>query len=257
MHGNGSISLQDAAEALKTGRGRGIKVAILDSGVEATNRRLSDLRLEDDVAIVDNGLRLQILPGEARDLFGHGTAVCEIIHRLAPEAALGSFRVLGEQLHSRTAIIQEAARLALERGYHILNCSFGCGRREHVLQYKAWIDEAYLKNRHIVSACNNSDFRQLEWPGHFPTVISVRAVSSPDAETLYREEGNLVEFAAAGEGIEVAWVNNSRKKVTGSSFAAPHATGLLARLLSELPALNTLEAKSVLQKLAQPLASSP
>jgi subtilisin len=64
--------------------------------------------------------------------------------------------------------------------------------------------------------------------------------------------GQLVEFAALGEDIEVAWTGGGRKKVTGSSFAAPHISGLLARLLSGCPTLTPLQAKSLLHTLAAP-----
>lgn len=60
--------------------------------------------------------------------------------------------------------------------WHILNCSFGCGRPDQVLAYKDWIDEAYLKGRHVVAACNNYDLSRREWPGHFPSVITVNFV---------------------------------------------------------------------------------
>jgi len=247
------LSLEQARHYLQHGTGRGIKVAVLDSGVEAANPALGGLNLADDLAVVDDGVQLGIVPGQGRDTFGHGTAIAGIIGRLAPEAAIGSFRVLGERLRSRTAIIREGVRQALDRGYHILNCSFGCGREDHVLQYKDWIDEAYIRNRHIVAACNNQDFTRREWPGHFPTVITVNFVLVDQPEALFYRPGHLVEFAARGQDIEVAWLAGSRKKVTGSSFAAPHVAGLLARLLSSCPDLPPLEAKALLQQLAAPL----
>jgi subtilisin family serine protease len=113
------------------------------------------------------------VPGEGRDLFGHGTAVAGIIRAAAPEAEIGSIRVLGESLSARTAIILEGARQAIERGYHILNCSLGCGVPEHVLKYKNWVDEAYLKGVHVVAACNNLDSARPEWPGFFTSVLTV------------------------------------------------------------------------------------
>jgi subtilisin family serine protease len=225
-------------------------VAVLDSGIELNHPALAGLTVADDVAVVDDGLHLRVVPGEGRDVYGHGTAVAGIIHQLAPEAALGSFRVLGPHLRSRTLIIREAARLALERGYHILNCSFGCGRDDHVLFYKEWIDEAYVGGRHVVAACNNQDFTKREWPGHFPTVITVNFRDGDSPEEFHHRRGHLVEFAARGQDLEVAWSGGAHKQVTGSSFAAPHVTGLLARLISGLPRLSSLEAKAVLQNLA-------
>src|SRR6185503_8299555 len=155
---------------------------------------------------------LKLVAGQGRDLFGHGTAIASIIHQIAPQCQIGSFRVLGEQLRSRTAIIREGVRQALERGYHLLNCSFGCGREDQVLQYKDWIDEAYLKGRHVVAACNNHDFMKREWPGHFSSVITVNFANVAQAETFYYRPGNLVEFAARGQDIEVAWLKGGTKK---------------------------------------------
>jgi len=244
------LPLEEARQHLRAGRGRGIKIAILDSGIEVGHPFLKGLRLAHDLVISDDGLKLQIEPGHGRDVFGHGTAIAGIIRALAPEAEIGSFQVLGSQLRSRTLIIREGVRQALERGYHILNCSFGCGREDHVLQYKDWIDEAYLRGRHIVAACNNLDFTKREWPGHFPTVITVNFADCAQPEAFFYKPGALVEFFARGIDIEVAWIGGAIKKVTGSSFAVPHLTALLARLLSGCPDLPTLQAKGLLQHLA-------
>ena len=243
-------SIEEAGGFLRQGQGRGIRVAVLDSGIELSHPALAGLTVADDIAVVDDGLHLRIVPGEGRDVYGHGTAVAGIIHQLAPEAALGSFRVLGQQLRSRTLIIREAARVALERGYHILNCSFGCGRDDHVLFYKEWIDEAYVQGRHIVAACNNQDFTKREWPGHFPTVITVNFRRCHSPEEFHHRGGHLVEFAARGQDLKVAWSGGAHKQVTGSSFAAPHMAGLLARMLSGLPGLSPLQAKALLHHLA-------
>jgi len=243
-------TLDEARQWLKAGRGRGIKVAVLDSGVEGHHPALNGLQLEDDLAVIDDGLHLRVVPGEGRDAYGHGTAVAGIIRQLAPEAKLGSFRVLGQQLRSRSLIIREAARVAIERGYHILNCSFGCSREDHALLYKDWIDEAYLRGRHIVAACNSQDFSKPEWPGHFPTVITVNLGRFELPEQFSFRSGQLVEFTARGEDVDVAWLSGSTKRVTGSSFAAPHLTGLVARLVSGMPHLSPLEAKALLQRLA-------
>src|SRR5260221_7651020 len=81
--------------------------------------------LADDLVVTDRGFQIASVPGEGKDAFGHGTAIAGILRGLAPRVQIGSFRVLGEELNSRSLVIQEGVRLALERGYHILNCSFG------------------------------------------------------------------------------------------------------------------------------------
>lgn len=253
------LSVDEAKSLLQRGSGRGIRIAILDSGVETSHPALANahLQLADDWVIYDDGLQLKVEPGHGSDVYGHGTAIAGILKQIAPEADIGSFRVLGTNLRSRTAVIREGVRQALDRGYQILNCSFGCTREDHVLPYKDWIDEAYLRGRHIVAACNNVDFTQREWPGHFPTVITVNFTRAKDPETLLYRRGNLVEFLAKGQDIEVAWRDGRWKKVTGSSFAAPHVAGLLARLLSGHPDLPPLQAKALLHQLAEDYDESP
>jgi len=251
---NGWPQLEGALAALHDGTGKDVKVAILDSGIETSHPLLQGLRMVDDVAIIEDGLGLATVPGEGRDVFGHGTAIASIIYELAPEAQIGSFRVLGSQLRSRSLIIREGVRQAIARGYHILNCSFGCSREDHILMYKDWVDQAYMRGRHIVAACNNRSFTTREWPGHFPTVITVNATESARPEAFFSRTGHLVEFAARGENVEVAWLGGTCKRVTGSSFAVPHLAAMLARLIAFFPSLSPLEAKAILLKMATPWA---
>ena len=121
-----------------------------------------------------------------------------------------------------------------------------------MLQYKQWIDEAYLKGCHVVAACNNLDFTKREWPGHFPTVLTVNFSHAAEPDDFSYRPGCLVEFAARGRNVVVPWLGGCLKKVTGSSFAAPHLAGLLARLLSVCPTLPPLQAKALLHQLAEP-----
>ena len=237
---------------MRRGRGKGVRIAVLDSGIEASHPVFGGRPLCDDIAIVEDGHKLKVVPGEGRDLFGHGTAVAGVIHEVAPEAEIASIRVLGESLSARTAIILEGARQAIERGYHILNCSLGCGVQEHVLKYKAWVDEAYLRGVHVVAACNNADYGRPEWPGFFTSVLTVNMARTARKSDFYYKTGHLVEFATCGVDVEVPWLGGAMKKVTGSSFAAPRITAMLACLLSEEPEIHPLVAKALLHRLAEP-----
>jgi subtilisin family serine protease len=245
------IQLHEAKKAIAEGTGRGIKVAVIDSGVETSHPMLNGLKLIDDIAIADDGVKLEIENGDG-DVFGHGTAVSAIIRELAPEAQIGSIRVLGRNNASRTAVIQLGAQEALERGYNILNCSFGCAVESQVLKYKLWVDEAYLRGVHVVAACNNEDFRMPEWPAFFSSVVAVNMARAESDSMFYYLRGTMVEFAAKGIDVMVPWLGGAEKKVTGSSFAAPRLSALLARLLSVYPDLSPIQAKSILHSIALP-----
>ena len=251
------ISPEEAQAAMRNGTGKGVKVAIIDSGVENGHTGLAGLHLVDDIAIVPQENSLQICPGGAWDIYGHGTAIAGIIHSLAPDAEIGSFRVLGPKLRSRTQVICEGVRQALDRGYQILSCSLGCeGSSKFLLGYKVWIDEAYLEGAHVVSACAQEGLTKREWPSHFSSVISVDMARTDRGDVLFYRPGSLVEFAARGEDVDLLWNNGNRVKASGSSYAAPVASAILARLISIYPRLSPLAAKELLRLTAEPWSQS-
>ena len=183
----------EALHALETGRGRGVRIAVLDSGIEWRHPDLDGLEPGDDVLVEDDGVLPIVKPGDGTDLFGHGTAVADIIRRTAPEASIGSFRVLGGRLSSRTPIISAGVAAAIERGYHVLNCSFGCrGDARFIMPYKDFVDRCYLRDIHLVAGCNNYDFTKVEWPGHFPTAITVNMARTDESEAFYYRPGLLL-----------------------------------------------------------------
>jgi subtilisin family serine protease len=256
------ITPEEARAAIDRGRGGGIKIAIVDSGIELSHPQLRHLRLVDDIAFVitGNGI-VERTAGTGIDKYGHGTAVAFVIHETAPEAQLGSFRVLDQNLDSKYVIIEEAVRLAIDRGYHVINCSFGSAADlTSIGHFKPWIDLSYRYGVHLVAACNNFDFRSPEWPGYFPTVIAVNKAKIEHEDFFFRWDvpphggfaQHLVEFAARGVDMDVPWNLGRMVRRTGSSFAAPYLAAVLARLLSQYPNLKPPVAKALLQEVALP-----
>jgi subtilisin family serine protease len=84
------IDIEDARRALAEGDGNGVRIAIIDSGIETNHPSLAHLDLAHDVRILDSGIQAEAKPGDGTDVFGHGTAVAYIINKLAPR--LGASR---------------------------------------------------------------------------------------------------------------------------------------------------------------------
>jgi subtilisin len=250
------ISLEEARSAIASATGKGVRIAILDSGIEASNPGLNGLRLVDDLAFISDGNTVHLEPGAGKDINGHGTGIAGIIQALAPDAKIGSFRVLRMGLFDLTSkrdIIQRAAFEAIDRRYQILNCSFGCrGEKEFIMEFKDWVDEAYVKGVHVTSACSNRDFMEREWPAYFPTVVTVDKMNIDQVDRFFYRPGNLVEFVAKGQYSDLLCLDGKKKDGFGTSFAAPVATALLARLISAHPGLSPLAAKELLRLVAEP-----
>ncbi|HCC20829.1 MAG TPA: alkaline serine protease [Verrucomicrobiales bacterium] len=244
------ISPKQAREALINSKGAGVKLAILDSGIETSHPDLFGLKLRDDVVIESRGGKINTVQGSGEDVFGHGTAVAAIIKRIAPEVDVGSFRVLGHFKESRAEVIREGVREAAMRGYEIIQCSFGApARAEDTSIYKGWLDALYLRGIHVVSSGSNAGFHTPEWPAYFPTVIAVGACPN-DSTKLQLNNDSMVEFAITGHEKTIPWLRGEKREVFGSSFAAPRVSAMLAQILSAYPGTHPLHAKSLLRQLA-------
>ena len=245
-------ALEAARHAFLEGDGAEVKVAIIDSGIDTTHPAVKGLQLEDDVTVTCDGVNLRIEEGGGCDVYGHGTAIASLLLRTAPRVKIGSFRALDSSNQARSFVIAECVNQAINRGYRVINCSFGCrGLPRYVMDYKDWVDRAYLVGVQIVAACSNLDVSVREWPAYFPTVVSVRGIDCP-VDAFYHTAGRMVSFLAKGERVEVPWLNGETKIETGSSYAAPLVSGWIARILGELPALNPALIKPLLSELALP-----
>ena len=257
------LDLTKLQAQLASATGRGVRVAVLDSGIDFSHPALARLKIAEDLVIEGDGPRPRTTDGEGVGVFGHGTAVAGIIHRLAPEAEIASIRVLGAFKQSHAQIIQEGVKQAARRGYHVLQCSFGApARPADAARYKGWLDACYRQKRHVVAASANGLFTKAEWPAHFPHVIAVGAAEAAERSqsvesgpnplpTLTQVSGTLVELLAQGEEPAALWPGGETRQLIGSSFAAPRVTGILCRLLECYPDLHPLQAKATLLSLAQ------
>ncbi|MEM9281183.1 MAG: S8 family serine peptidase [Verrucomicrobiota bacterium] len=244
--------MEEIRQAAESGTGAGVKIAVIDSGIEATHPRLRAMRLSDSVAFEEENGQIRHLEGQGDDAYGHGTAVADIIHQFAPEAGVGSFRVIDARSLSKTHLICAGVREAIRRGYHILNCSFGCrGLAKFILPHKEWADEAWVKGIHVVAAASNADSTEAEWPAHFASVIGVDMADTPGDEIFFRHN-HLVSFSAKGENVEVAWIGGGVQLQTGTSFAAPRLSAMIARILSVYPYIPPSMMYTVMSSVSQP-----
>jgi subtilisin len=232
--------------------GAGIKVAIVDSGVDASHRLVHGVAggavLTFD-AETEEGVRIDEGPHE--DLFGHGTACAGIIRKTAPEAELYSVRVLGERLTGKGLVFAAGLRWAIERA-NVVNLSLSTGKRDYFGLFHEIADEAYFKNVMLVCAVNN--IPGPTYPSEYSSVFSVAAHEDSDPFTLDYNPAPPVEFGAPGIDIEVAWKDGSTIVATGNSFAAPHISGLVARILSKHGSLTPFQVKTILAGVADNVA---
>jgi subtilisin len=227
--------------------GRGVRVAVVDSGIEADHPAVGGQVRGGVIVEYDARMKTQVRFAEdkqPRDMFGHGTACAGIIHSLAPKAELYSVRVLGRDLTGKALQFAGGLRWAIENGMHVVNLSLSTSRQEFFGLFHELADLAYFKNILLVSAVNN--IPAPSYPSLYSSVISVAAHEGHDPFTYYYNPEPPVEFGAPGIDVSVAWLNKSTIVSTGNSFAAPHMAGISALIRGKHPELTPFQVKTVL-----------
>src|SRR5438552_2042299 len=98
--------------------GKGVKVAVFDSGIEASHPAVGGkVRGFVRVSEGSNGPLYDTTAHE--DLYGHGTACAGVIHSIAPDCELYSVQVLGRALSGRGAVLIAALRWALDNDMRV------------------------------------------------------------------------------------------------------------------------------------------
>ena len=228
--------------------GAGVTVAVVDSGIDASHPAVGTV----DRAIAFDWHReaeeITSTEGPHDDLFGHGTACAGIIRRTAPDAAIWSVRVLGSRLTGKGVVFAAGLRWAIGQGARVVNLSLSTGREDYFGLFHEIADEAAFAGVVLVCAANNVP--APTYPAQFSSVISVAAHDGQDPFGLDANPAPPTDFGAPGIDVRVPWLSGSTVVSTGNSFAAPHVTGLVARLLSKHPHLMPYEVKTVLRAVA-------
>ena len=223
--------------------GRGVTVAIIDSGIEAGHPAVEG-RVSEQVAVELEDGDPVVVQDDAGDLFGHGTACGGLILDLAPEVELVSVRVLGADLKGRGAAFLGGLEWAIDRGVDVVNLSLSSKSEALFADFHEVVDRAYSSGVTLVSAANNAP--GASYPSLFSSVVSVAAHEEPDPWRWYYNPRPPVEFGAWGVDVPIAGKDGRSTVATGNSFAAPQIAALAALLRSRHPGLTPFEIKAVL-----------
>jgi subtilisin family serine protease len=182
---------------------------------------------------------------------GHGTAVAGVIGArgdligIAPASELLAVQAFvkdaagGKQL-ATSFILPHAIDWSIQNGARILNLSFS-GPPDPIVE--EIIDAAITAGAIVVAAAGNGGPEaDAAYPAAYPGVIAVTATDKREGLYAKANHGTYVAIAAPGVGIFAPVPKGGYDFKTGTSFAAPHVSGLVALMLERR---GTLTAKDV------------
>lgn len=210
--------------------GRGVTVAVLDSGIHAEHPHLEG-------AVVLPGHSFAGESDDALDRIGHGTAVAAAIHEKAPDARLIPVKLFHRHLSTNAQALAEAIEWAAEAGASLINLSLGTANAVHRDRLIAAVRAAAEHGALVIAPRETAGATML--PGALDGVLGVLSDAECDRGEimLQREADGRLTATASIFPRPIPDVPRERN-LSGISFAVANVTGFVARALDGgLPAL--------------------
>jgi minor extracellular protease Epr len=238
--------------------GLGIKVAIIDTGIDMTHPDLT----------VAGGATFVTGTTTPNDDNGHGTHVAGTVAALAngsgvigcaPAAALYAVKVLDSRGSGAWTDIVAGIDWAANNGMQVINMSLGGSTGTSTLQTAC--DNAYAKGIVIVCAAGNSGTvdgsgENVGYPAMYSSCIAVAATDSNNLRASFSSTGVKVELAAPGVSIYSTYKGGTYATLNGTSMASPHVAGVAALVIKANSTWTNVQVRTALTATALDLGTA-
>lgn len=230
--------------SLQNATGIGVRVALVDSGVNARHSHVGFVAGGIGLSVADGGAVRQ--HPEFDDRIGHGTALAGILRAKAPQVELYAVKVFRDRLQVSFSVLEAALRWGLENRMHIINLSLGTANAAHQDRCLAIIAETHASGTVLVASSPAGQTNVF--PAVLPGVIGVANDERCGwADYLYVPD-DPIPFRAHSCPRPLPGPAQARN-FRGPSFASAHVSALLALLRERNPGLSFAEMRALLVQL--------
>ena len=229
--------------------GRGVKIALLDSGIDSSHPALKGM------AIIEKDFLQMHSSNEPLFKNGHGTALASVIAAqtesyvgIAPGSEILSYRVIDETGKTDSFAVASAILSAVEDGADVINLSLGGHDGSELLRQA--VNYAFDNGVTVVAAVGNDGLGLVNYPATYDGVIGVTSVGASGRVSSFSNYGEGVDLAAPGVGVLVAGDSSTMMKMSGTSVSTAMVSGAVAMILAQQPNLTPSEIELLLQKFA-------
>ena len=254
----------ELAAAHQHTRGLGVKVAVLDSGIDPTHDLFQGRIAPGGYDFVDEDTEpweeANGIDDDGDDTidegYGHGTMVAGLVLLVAPDAYILPIRVLDDEGRSDIYRITRAIRHAREQGADVLNLSFGSPGSSSTMQTEMGLandDQIVI----VAGAGNESREEPAFYPGESSKTLMVTALDSVDVKAPFADWNQKVFVSAPGDGVRSAYPGNGWGLASGCSFATPLVSGVAALIRAVRPGWTGENVEDQVESAVDPIYSIP
>lgn len=211
-------------------KGENIRIAILDTGLPQHQDLAINVKLSKNFVDYE----------DIYDHSGHATAVCGIINSqnnhfgtlgISPESEIVCLKILDQNGSGAEESLKKALEYCLDIRPNIINISSGS---EHFLgdNIERLISKLQENEIYVVCGAGNQPDKQMLYPAKSKHTISIGSIEKHLQLSNFSSYGNSIDFVMPGEDIYTTYLDNSFSVVSGTSFATPFFSGILALYLS-------------------------
>jgi thermitase len=235
FYGQQSVENLCLAEAHEFSRGSGVRVAVIDTGLDFNHSLFAERIAWPIYDFVDDDGN----PSDEQDgaASGHGTFVAGLIALTAPDAKIMPLRAFSSDGRGTSFDIARAIRFATDEGVDVINMSFG------MLEDDKLIKDAlkYARPRvYLVASAGNDNLNTIQFPADTVNfILSVTSTTTNDIKAPFANYNSKMYAAAPGVLLYSAYPGERWAWWSGTSFSTALVTGEAALLLSLNPSLKS------------------
>ena len=258
-----AVERVNALEYHQITKGNGIKIAVIDSGVNVNHPDLIN-NIKTGYNFIDNNY-------DVNDDCDHGTCVSGLIAAesndfgmlgIAPESFIYPLKVLhkvdGNRCSGYISDVVQAIEWSIENNMDIINMSLGSSSQLHSVEIA--LDMAYDAGILIVASAGNDGNKSICddndcvcYPASYDSVIAVSAMTRTDTIASYSSRGPEIELTAPGTSVYTTASNGEYRWFSGTSCAAPIISGVAALLMAKYPEKTNVEIREKLIEICMDL----
>lgn len=226
--------------------GEGVRVAIIDSGINTLHEDLEGVSITNGINVIDSSSNVS-------DQIGHGSFIAGIIAAkrdngtgiagMTDKVELVPIKCFSDSKTTSLSYIITAMYKAVD-DYHCSVINLSLGLSSDTAAFRECVDYAVEKGAIIVSAVGNSGNSQLLYPAAYYSVIGVGSIGRLDALSSFSNYNESVHVVAPGESLtSISKDDNSgyRSGGSGTSYATPHVTAMAVMAKSRDPSITAAE----------------